>query len=485
MNHNVPYWDMENNSRSSWKKFPAPDNEVVELLWRDGHVVMQSQSNRKPPPSAAPESRQEPRLGPSSSPIPDDDGPSSSWFQYPLDDDFPDFFSGIPMEDTVDTDKEADAFTMPPPKFGSTTQKPPPPPPGLCSSGFVNVLNYSRPPTTTTDDLGSRSGAAVGGVRESSSARTVGSSASGSNQADVSHDRSNGTTDVRGGRRVKDVQMNPVVTTTSSGGSGCSFGRTVGQLSASNQNHKRKGRDREDSECHSEEADYESIEANRPSQRSGSTRKSRAAEVHNLSERKRRDRINEKMKALQQLIPHCNKSDKASMLDEAIEYLKSLQLQLQIMWMGSGMAPMMFPGIGMGHAPMASINNPLLNHSMPPTAASGNQMPTCQPPPVLNPMNFPTSQMQNAHLPEPYARYVGFPHMQLVPQVSWDSSPELVHLCKVAQSLTMSSAGVGNEFVCVWISHGAAEPDSSGGWQRQQPADGWDPFRENQMWPVW
>ncbi|KAG6408674.1 hypothetical protein SASPL_131692 [Salvia splendens] len=59
----------------------------------------------------------------------------------------------------------------------------------------------------------------------------------------------------------------------------------------------------------------------------------------------RRDRINEKMRALQELIPNCNKADKASMLDEAIEYLKTLQLQVQIMSMGSGlcMPPMMFP----------------------------------------------------------------------------------------------------------------------------------------------
>jgi phytochrome-interacting factor 4 len=38
-------------------------------------------------------------------------------------------------------------------------------------------------------------------------------------------------------------------------------------------------------------------------------------------------------------------TDKASMLDEAIEYLKSLQFQLQVTWMGGGMAaaPVMFP----------------------------------------------------------------------------------------------------------------------------------------------
>ncbi|RYR40583.1 hypothetical protein Ahy_A09g046327 [Arachis hypogaea] len=36
-------------------------------------------------------------------------------------------------------------------------------------------------------------------------------------------------------------------------------------------------------------------------------KRSRSAEVHNLSERRRRDRINEKMRALQDLIPYCNK----------------------------------------------------------------------------------------------------------------------------------------------------------------------------------
>ncbi|KAI3417107.1 BHLH domain-containing protein, partial [Psidium guajava] len=79
--------------------------------------------------------------------------------------------------------------------------------------------------------------------------------------------------------------------------------------------------------------------------RSTSSKRSRAAEVHNLSERRRRDRINEKMRALQELIPNCNKVDKASMLDEAIEYLKTLQLQVQMMSMANGlcMPPMMFP----------------------------------------------------------------------------------------------------------------------------------------------
>ncbi|CAN6345217.1 unnamed protein product [Urochloa humidicola] len=80
---------------------------------------------------------------------------------------------------------------------------------------------------------------------------------------------------------------------------------------------------------------------------SRSHKRSRTAEVHNLSERRRRDRINEKMRALQELIPNCNKIDKASMLEEAIEYLKTLQLQVQMMSMGTGlcMPPMLLPAM--------------------------------------------------------------------------------------------------------------------------------------------
>ncbi|KAK7377682.1 hypothetical protein VNO80_03111 [Phaseolus coccineus] len=85
------------------------------------------------------------------------------------------------------------------------------------------------------------------------------------------------------------------------------------------------------------DVDFDS-EAKKQVRGSTSTKRSRAAE-------RRRDQINEKMRALQELIPQCNKSDKASMLDEAISYFKSLQLQVQMMSMGYGMVPMMFPGI--------------------------------------------------------------------------------------------------------------------------------------------
>ncbi|GFP88221.1 transcription factor spatula [Phtheirospermum japonicum] len=91
--------------------------------------------------------------------------------------------------------------------------------------------------------------------------------------------------------------------------------------------------------------------AQKPTQTRSSSKRSRAAEVHNQSEKRRRSRINEKMKALQNLIPNSNKvvkaTDKASMLDEAIEYLKQLQLQVQMLTMRNGLSlyPICVPGM--------------------------------------------------------------------------------------------------------------------------------------------
>ncbi|XP_057960900.1 transcription factor PIF3-like isoform X2 [Malania oleifera] len=135
--------------------------------------------------------------------------------------------------------------------------------------------------------------------------------------------------------------------------SACSGNSMEGASNDPKQNMKRKCHDNEESEGPSDGVEEESVGVRKavPARGGAGSKRSRAAEVHNLSERRRRDRINEKMRALQELIPNCNKVDKASMLDEAIEYLKTLQLQVQIMSMGTGMCmppPMMFP-TGMQH----------------------------------------------------------------------------------------------------------------------------------------
>eukprot|EP00249_Psilotum_nudum_P023112 c28753_g2_i4 orf=43-1962(-) len=62
-------------------------------------------------------------------------------------------------------------------------------------------------------------------------------------------------------------------------------------------------------------------------------RRGQATDPHSIAERLRRERIAERMKSLQELVPNSNKTDKASMLDEIVEYVKFLQLQVKVLSM--------------------------------------------------------------------------------------------------------------------------------------------------------
>ncbi|XP_039156433.1 transcription factor UNE12 isoform X3 [Eucalyptus grandis] len=62
-------------------------------------------------------------------------------------------------------------------------------------------------------------------------------------------------------------------------------------------------------------------------------RRGQATDPHSIAERLRRERINERMKALQELVPSCNKTDRAAMLDEIVDYVKFLRLQVKVLSM--------------------------------------------------------------------------------------------------------------------------------------------------------
>lgn len=61
-------------------------------------------------------------------------------------------------------------------------------------------------------------------------------------------------------------------------------------------------------------------------------RRGQATDSHSLAERARREKISKKMKYLQDLVPGCNKiTGKAGMLDEIINYVQSLQRQVEFL----------------------------------------------------------------------------------------------------------------------------------------------------------
>ncbi|XP_057780044.1 transcription factor RSL3-like [Salvia miltiorrhiza] len=78
--------------------------------------------------------------------------------------------------------------------------------------------------------------------------------------------------------------------------------------------------------------------------------KTPATDAQSLYARKRRERINERLRILQNLVPNGTKVDISTMLEEAVQYVKFLQLQIKLLssddkWM---YAPIAYNGMDMG-----------------------------------------------------------------------------------------------------------------------------------------
>ncbi|XP_028753631.1 transcription factor PIF7 isoform X2 [Neltuma alba] len=174
------------------------------------------------------------------------------------------------------------------------------------------------------------------------------------------------------------------------------------------------------SHCESENQDLEEDrDTKEETGRSNSTRGNRAAAIHNQSERRRRDRINQKMKALQRLVPNASKNDKASILDGVIEYLKQLQAQIQMMSMRNMPQQMMMMmmqqqlqmsmlarmGLGLGSSSgqgpgLGLLNTNAIMAPRPPVLPSLPQLSVAAPPITPSLMMSPLVQA-HAPLPEP------------------------------------------------------------------------------------
>ncbi|CAJ1969469.1 unnamed protein product [Sphenostylis stenocarpa] len=62
-------------------------------------------------------------------------------------------------------------------------------------------------------------------------------------------------------------------------------------------------------------------------------RRGQATDPHSIAERLRREKIAERIRALQELVPSVNKTDRAVMLDEIVDYVKFLRLQVKVLSM--------------------------------------------------------------------------------------------------------------------------------------------------------
>ncbi|XP_047154188.1 transcription factor PIF1-like [Vigna umbellata] len=408
------------------------EDDVMELLWHDGQVVMQSQNHRSlrkpmPPPrnshdasAAGPSEDREirPQLDNFNQHLFMQEGEMASWLHYPIDvDDVPpldqafcaDFLYSPPTVNnstamqTLATSQLTDHRPM------SAPPRPPIPLPRRLEPKTPNFAYFARHNTraaeesvkaaakesTVVDSCETPAATAAAVSRVSETLRNAAEPTEGGAGGPVP------STSAGDGRST----MMCDVTMASSPGSSSTSGEPVQVAQA--EERKRKGREAEEWDSQSEDVDFES-EAKKQARGSTSTKRSRAAEVHNLSERRRRDRINEKMRALQELIPRCNKSDKASMLDEAISYLKSLQLQVQMMSMGCGMVPMMFPGIqqympamgmgvGMGMGMEMGMNRPVMPF---PNMLPGSALPAATAAAHLGP-RFPMPPFHMPRVPAP------------------------------------------------------------------------------------
>ncbi|XP_074561287.1 transcription factor BEE 2-like, partial [Curcuma longa] len=87
---------------------------------------------------------------------------------------------------------------------------------------------------------------------------------------------------------------------------------------------KRKKKQEREGEAMTDKRDYIRVRA----------RRGQATDSHSLAERVRREKIDERMKCLQGLVPGCNQiMGKASVLDEIINYVQSLQSQIEFLSM--------------------------------------------------------------------------------------------------------------------------------------------------------
>ncbi|XP_068305882.1 transcription factor bHLH79-like isoform X1 [Pyrus communis] len=144
-----------------------------------------------------------------------------------------------------------------------------------------------------------------------------------------------------GGRKRRDVssedESSKQVSTSSGNGLKDSGGKRMKLAGSSNENGSLRAEVEESSAAGDNKPAEESTKPSEPPKQDFihvRARRGQATDSHSLAERARREKISERMKILQDLVPGCNKViGKALVLDEIINYIQSLQHQVEFLSM--------------------------------------------------------------------------------------------------------------------------------------------------------
>lgn len=141
-------------------------------------------------------------------------------------------------------------------------------------------------------------------------------------------------------KRDSEEELAKDVSTTSNVGIGNSNGVNNGdgkrlKLSGNrNESREIEAETKTNSENPAEQSTQPASEPPKPAYIHVRARRGQATDSHSLAERARREKISERMKILQELVPGCNKViGKALVLDEIINYIQSLQRQVEFLSM--------------------------------------------------------------------------------------------------------------------------------------------------------
>ncbi|XP_010536589.1 PREDICTED: transcription factor bHLH137 isoform X1 [Tarenaya hassleriana] len=136
-------------------------------------------------------------------------------------------------------------------------------------------------------------------------------------------------------------------TTTESSAAAATVGhrrRKPGNRSINSKEEKEGGKSKRQKKGGEEEKDKKASEEPPKDYIHVRARRGQATDSHSLAERVRREKISERMRILQKLVPGCDKvTGKALMLDEIINYVQSLQNQVEFLSMKlASMSPVVY-----------------------------------------------------------------------------------------------------------------------------------------------